>query len=477
MTAASSKAAGCRVRFAPSPTGHLHLGSLRSALFNWLFARHNNGTFLLRIEDTDLERSKDEYTKALLDALAWCGLQSDEPLVIQSQRLQLYKQAAAKLLAEGKAYRCTCSKQELANRLGTSAAEGGYTLYDGHCRNKVAIPDTSVPFAVRFAMPDKQEALEFDDLIRGLMSYARNQFDDFIIVRSDGMPTYNFSVVIDDAAMHITHIIRGEEHLINTPRQIELYKAFGWEVPAFAHIPLILGPTGAKLSKRDCATAVTDYMKAGFLPQALCNYLVRLGWSHGDQEIFTTDELINYFDLDQVGKKGAIFDNKKLDWVNSVYLKQADTKTLWSMLKEHIDPAFQERLSFWSDEQIATAIKLYQARAVTGSALYAAICQLYDGQFPYAETEIALLSAAAEPLSQITNLLAQCSTWDKSSLEQLIKAYCKEQNVPLANLGKPLRYALTGSYESPGIFELLALLGRNESMLRIERLMSNLKTH
>ena len=300
-----------RVRFAPSPTGHLHIGGLRAAIFNWLFARHHKGTFLLRIEDTDRERSKQEYTDAILDAFAWMGITSDEPLIIQSERINAHIVVIKKLLEEGKAYRCYCSQEEVLQRHVDAGGDAHFVKYDGKCRFQTS-QDRVGEHVVRFAIPSSVQHISFDDMIRGPITVASDELDDFIIARSDYSPMYNFVVVVDDAFMKITHVIRGEDHISNTPKQILLYQACGYEIPQFAHAPNILGPSGKKLSKREAAASVLEYRTMGYLPQALCNYLVRLGWSHGDQEVFSEQELIACFSLDAVGKKDQFLIKKSL---------------------------------------------------------------------------------------------------------------------------------------------------------------------
>ncbi len=286
-----------RVRFAPSPTGHLHIGGLRSAYFNWLFARHNNGKFLLRIEDTDLERSKKEYLEGILQAFAWCDIASDEPIVIQTERKARHVEVANKLLQEGKLYKCFCTQEDLENRLGGNAGtEEGYTRYDERCRDRQPqLDDASKSYALRVKIDRSRGPIVWNDLIRGEISFESTQLDDFIIVRSDGSPMYNFVVVVDDADMNISHVIRGEDHISNTPKQILLYEACGFALPEFGHVPLILGADGQRLSKRHAATSVMEYKNAGFLADALCNYLVRLGWAHGDQEFLLVKSLFLFF--------------------------------------------------------------------------------------------------------------------------------------------------------------------------------------
>ena len=311
------------VRFAPSPTGHLHIGGLRTAIFNWLFARHNNGAFLVRIEDTDKERSKPEYEHSILESLSWMGITTDEPITIQSARDAEHKKLIEKLIDEGKAYKCYCSLEDLVARLGYQE----HQKYDGFCKTHTP-DDPSKPYVVRFAVPRDKPTISFNDLIRGTVTFDFDQFDDFIIARSDSAPTYNFVVVVDDEDMNITHVIRGEDHISNTPKQIMLYHALGYQLPIFAHIPLILGPAGNRLSKRDAATSVLQYKQAGYLPAAFFNYLVRLGVAHGDQEVFSKEELVSLFKVKEVGKKSTIFDIQKLTWLNGVYIRKASPTNL-----------------------------------------------------------------------------------------------------------------------------------------------------
>jgi glutamyl-tRNA synthetase len=330
-----------RVRFAPSPTGHLHIGGLRTALFNWLFARHHGGAFLLRIEDTDVERSTKEYRDSILESFAWTELVHDEEIVTQSDRIEEHRKVADQLIANGKAYRCFCSPEEVASRYGHAAHEDFFVKYDGHCRTRLAqADDNDRSHVVRFKLPTDRNEIVFQDLIKGPITIGLDQLDDFIILRSGGYPMYNFVVVVDDAYMGITHIIRGEEHIINTPKQILLYEACEYSVPFFLFFSLILGPSGDKLSKRDGATSVVEYRREGYIPHALLNYLARLGWSHGDQEIFSLSELIEYFSLDRVGNKGAIFDFEKLAWINGMYIREMDEQSLIDAIIRDVDHNF-----------------------------------------------------------------------------------------------------------------------------------------
>lgn len=457
-----------RVRMAPSPTGYLHIGGLRTTLFNLLFAKHMQGKFLIRIEDTDVERSKPEYTQSILDAFAWCNIQADEPIVIQSQRLSRHKEVIEQLLAQGKAYRCYCTPDELKERLGLSAAdEGGYARYDGRCK---VLPVKNDPCAIRFAIPEGCNSVTFHDLVHGEITFQADLLDDFIMVRSDGTPMYNFVVVVDDADARISHVIRGDDHISNTPKQILLYQACGFKVPQFAHLPMILGEDGKRLSKRHAATAVFDYKKQGFLAEALCNYLVRLGWSHGDQEIFTREELISYFTLDGVGKKSSIFDTKKLEWMNGLYMRKLSAQQLLELITKDVDGTFKESLSAWTAQQLTFALELYKERAVTLVDLIAQIKTVYQAPDLFEEAEIAPYKDGKTHILMIelAQLLAQQESFEHKELSIQIKKWCQERGIALPQIGKPLRIALTGKTNSPGIFELLELVGKKESITRLE---------
>lgn len=457
-----------RVRFAPSPTGHLHIGGLRTAIFNWLYARHNNGTFLLRIEDTDLERSKPEYTESILSALQWTNIQSDEPIVIQTERFEQHKKVIEQLLKEKKAYRCYCTAAEIAQR--ENLPEGydpEFSKYDRHCRYNYS-PSEKRPYVVRFALPEDRDMIQFNDIIRGEVTFDINQFDDFIIARSDGRPMYNFVVVVDDADMKITHIIRGEDHISNTPKQIMLYQACGYAIPQFAHLPLILGSSGQRLSKRDAATSVIDYKQSGYLPDALINYLVRLGWSHGDQEIFSRQELIEYFTLENVGKKGAIFDMAKLGWVNSMYLKEADNKKLLESIKE-IRPRFQAELDKFNQEQILALIDLYKQRSTTLIELADEIKSIHDKSTPFLANDISawVTASMSEQLKTIANNFETMQEFTPAALQEYLKKLSAEHKVKLVHFAQPIRIALVRATAGAGVFELLSILGREESVKRI----------
>lgn len=468
-----------RVRFAPSPTGYLHVGGLRTALFNWLFARHNNGAFLIRIEDTDIERSEEKYTQSILESLYWTSIYPDEPILIQSERLSEHKKIISELIETDKAYRCFCTQEELEKRL--SKDDDSYFKYDEKCRDIVPRnEDLTKQFVVRFKIPNETEEIEFDDLIRGHLTFKRDQFDDFIILRSDGMPTYNFVVVADDAFMNITHILRGEDHISNTPKQILLYQACDYSIPLFGHIPLILGPDGSRLSKRHAATSVVEYKRNGFLPDALCNYLVRLGWSYGDQEIFTKDEMIKYFTIDHVGKKGAIFDIKKLEWVNNFYIKNCTAQELLQFIDKDVDSGFVKRVDKWKDERLLFALDLFKERINTLKELIKEIENLYNGPtvglFEQKEIQPWLTEETANVLNLIEEDLFRLEDFSQDAISDILKRRLKEKNWKLPFIAQPIRIALTGKLSSPGIYDLLFLLGKEESLRRIRNLIEFIKS-
>jgi glutamyl-tRNA synthetase len=459
-----------RVRFAPSPTGHLHIGGLRTALFNWLFARHYNGSFLMRIEDTDLERSKKEYTDSILESFAWVNIVSDEPIVVQSERINEHKKIIAQLLQEGKAYRCYCTAHEKSE----TAAQGGYTKYPGTCRNRTTTPDDAgKPYAVRFKLPEDQESVTFDDLIRGPITIGLDQIDDFIIARSDGTPMYNFVVVVDDAAMKITHVIRGEEHIANTPRQLLLYQACKYAVPQFAHLPMILGPDGNKLSKRDAATSVIDYKKNGYLPDALCNYLVRLGWAHGDQEIFTRQEMVDLFSLDHVGKKGAIFDQQKLDWLNGIYMRACENEQLLSLIRELYSDTINQ-LHDWNETDLLHAVGLYKERTSTLRQLIDVLYDLYKDPTTYNHLDIQkwISKETVIHLKDLTDQLEKLTSFSTETCTAVFKQIAQQYNLKLVMIAQPVRIALIGHSSGPGVFELLTLLGKDVVIRRLNKLIA-----
>ncbi|MCL4379959.1 glutamate--tRNA ligase [Candidatus Dependentiae bacterium] len=472
-----------RVRFAPSPTGNLHIGGLRTAFFNWLFAKHHGGKFLLRIEDTDVERSTATYQQAIIDAFAWVRIAADEPIVIQSQRLAEHQCLAKQLLAAGKAYKCFCTPAELDARLAQhhGIVNESDRKYDGYCRTAAAVAtqeQANKPYAIRFAMPDGDAELVVEDIIRGTVTFPREQFDDFVIVRSDGTPMYNFVVVADDHAMAITHVIRGEEHLINTPKQMLLYQAFGWQVPYFAHLPLILAPSGAKLSKRDAATSVIDYQQQGYLPDALLNYLVRLGWSHGDQEIFSREELIRYFTLDTIGKKGSIFDSAKLNWLNNQYMQQIGAHELMTAIQDNVWPDWLAHMPAFSREQVVELVSLYKERVATLRQLAAVIAAVAEVPRAYDMVAMApyLTPTLLPSLQVLMQELQAIAVWDLATVTATIKRVAQSQGVALPMIAHPLRCALVGTVTSPSIFALVTTISRPIVLSRIARFIEYLES-
>lgn len=424
-----------RVRFAPSPTGPLHIGSVRTALFNWLFARHHNGTYLLRVEDTDRVRSTPEFLQAQLNALSWLGIEADEEPTIQSSGLARHQEVMDQLVARDVLYE----------------KEG----------------------ALWFRVPTDVESVSFTDLIRGKITVPLNTVDDFVVRRSDGSPIYNFCVVVDDQDMAITHVIRGEDHISNTIKQLLLYEVFGWQAPQFAHLPLIVNSAGAPLSKRDGITDVDRYKQAGYLSDALLNYLVRLGWAHGDQEIFSREEMMQLFSLGGVGKKAAVFDADKLSWVNQQHLMKRSAKELVNeLIALELAPSESTTILGMPSVQAEAYIELYKARAVTLTALADAVTQLAHAPASTTLPNEApwLTPNTGRLLHQFVQAIQDTTSWDKQTLLAAGRQVVGAANVGLAQLGQPLRFALVGSTSSPGIFDIMAIMGRDESMARIHNL-------
>lgn len=465
-----------RVRFAPSPTGHLHIGGLRTALFNWLFARHHGGAFLLRIEDTDVERSTQEYRDSILHSFAWTQLEHDEEIVTQSERIKEHRHVAQQLIDAGKAYRCFCSPEDLAARYQRETGGDFFVMYDGHCRNRVAEKgDEAKQHVVRFKLPADRAEVSWDDLIKGTITISLEQMDDFIILRSGSFPMYNFVVVVDDAFMRITHIIRGEEHIVNTPKQILLNEACGYTVPRFGHLPLILGPSGDKLSKRDGATSVVEYRRDGYIPHALLNYLARLGWSHGDQEIFSLSELIEHFSLEHIGRTGAIFDFEKLAWVNSVYLKAMTEEEILDAIIRDIDTHFLTRFT-WNVETVKRVIALYKERVKTLKALVQEALLVHDGtsERDAADMEKWIIADTAQHLDAIIAVLEKQELFTHDDCAAVAKELAVTLGIKLVTLLQPIRLALLGKASGPGVFDLLAILGKTETVARLKALRASI---
>ncbi len=452
-----------RTRFAPSPTGMLHIGGARTALFAWLYARHTGGEFLLRIEDTDRERSTDEATQVILDGMKWLGLDWDGEPVFQASRQAEHIIAVDQLIEEGHAYRCYCSREQLDEMREAQRAAGKKPMYDGRCRHRSDRP-SGQPFVVRFRSPDEGETI-VRDLVLGDVCFPNAELDDLILVRSDGTPTYNLAVVADDAAMAISHVVRGSDHLNNTPRQIQLYEALGLPVPQFAHIPLIHGPDGAKMSKRHGAVAITEYREQGYLPAAVNNYLARLGWSHGDEEVFSSEKLIELFDLAQVGKAAARFDQAKLDWLNGHYLRESFPSELVGPVSDLMD------IELSGGPDLAAVIASLQERSknlvelANGARFFYAAPDSYDEKAVkknFRDATWPLLDAFIEQAGVLTE-------WSAESAHAVVTSICEAAEVNMGKLAQPIRILLSGGPVSPPIDLTLELLGREESLARIHK--------
>lgn len=458
-----------RVRFAPSPTGALHIGGVRTALFNWLYARHQNGTFILRIEDTDQTRSTDESIKVILDGMKWLGLDWDEGPYRQTERMDIYRQHAEQLLKEGKAYHCYCSPEELEARRKEALAAGRPPKYDRTCLKRKTPIEGRTP-ALRFLSSDEGQTV-VRDLIRGAVTFENKQLDDLILMRSDGFPTYNFAVVVDDVTMKISHVVRGDDHLNNTPRQIQIYRAFGFEPPEFAHLPMILGSDKTKLSKRHGATAVTEYKDLGYLPEALVNYLARLGWSHGDQEVFSAKELVEKFTFENVGKAAAVFNPEKLLWLNHHYIQQADPGRLAGLLlellkKDGIVKDGKEPDSAW----MRKLVKILTERSHT-------LVEMKTASLPFIQDEIVmdekaktkhLTQDAAPLLTELAEKLGTLDPFTHDGIEKTFNDVVAAKGIKLGKVAQPVRVALTGGTVSPGIHEVIEVMGRDKTLKRIE---------
>ena len=456
-------------RFAPSPTGFLHIGGARTALFNWLFARRTGGTYLLRIEDTDRARSTTEAVDAILDGLDWLGLGGDQPPVFQHTRAARHVEVARELLARGRAYRCYCTPAELTEMRKKARAEGKTALYDGRWRDRdPADAPPGVDPVIRLKTPLGGETT-ITDRVQGPVAVANEAIDDFILLRADGSPTYMHSVVVDDHDMGITHVIRGADHLNNAFRQLQLFRAMEWPEPEFAHVPLIHGPDGARMSKRHGATGVETYRDMGYLADALCNYLLRLGWSHGDHEIIDRDQAIAWFDLADIGRSPARFDQTRLDTMNAHYLRTADPGHLAPMVLARLGTRSDIDLTDESRERIRRGFSGVASRARTMADLADGLA-FYAARLPLTMTERAaklLDPGARDRLRDLLPQLAGEENWTAEALEACVRRYAEELDVKLGAVAQPLRAALTGSHASPGLFEVMAILGQTEVCARI----------
>ena len=455
-------------RFAPSPTGHLHIGGARTAIFCWLMARHYGGEFHLRIEDTDLERSKQEYTDSILASMRWLGLDWDGPLNYQTQRAALYNQYVDRLLESGQAYWCSCTPEEVEAMREDARAKGLKPRYNGRCRHRDVGPGEG--HCVRLKAPLSGKIV-FEDMVKGTIAVDVSELDDMVIRRADGMPTYNMAVVVDDYEMGITHVIRGDDHVSNTPKQILIYQALGLPVPTFGHVPMILGPDKQKLSKRHGARAVIEYQNDGLLPQALVNYLVRLGWSHGDQEIFSLDELVKLFDGGSLNAAAAAFDPNKLQWLNAHYMRSLPVEELASLTMPFVAAAgFPDA----SPEQVEALCPLFRERASNLKDLAAAFRPLLVSAADLATADADLPKVAKaltdEACAHITALRAELERvdfGDAAALEQAIQDYVSGNGLKFKQVGPPLRAALLGYMGGPHLHEVMHFIGREETLRRM----------
>ena len=456
-----------KTRFAPSPTGVLHVGGARTALFCWLYTKKVDGRFVLRIEDTDLERSTPESVQAILDAMQWLGLDYDEGPYYQTQRFERYLEVIKQLIEQGHAYYCECSRERLDDLREQQMAAKQKPRYDGCCRELGLQADSGKPMVVRFNNP-QQGFVRFLDHVKGEISVSNSELDDLIIARSDGSPTYNLSVVVDDMDMGISHVLRGDDHVNNTPRQINILNALAAPVPEYAHVPMILGDDGKRLSKRHGAVGVMEYFAAGYLPEALLNYLVRLGWSHGDQEIFTLQEMIDNFSLDGLNKSASSFNTDKLKWVNQQYLMSSPLDRIVQLVKQRLDLL---ELDYDDDFEFATVVDLYRQRVFTINELVDSILYCFQDFAAYDEkaAQKVLKPAALEPLQRLLDLLAELDTWNALSIHAVVAKVTEELEVGMGKVGQPLRVAVTGGSFSPPIDQTVELLGKERSMHRIQR--------
>jgi glutamyl-tRNA synthetase len=464
---------GVVTRYAPSPTGALHIGGARTALFNWAFARHEGGQFLLRVEDTDRERSTLESEKLVLEALEWIGLTWDpvpgtSGIPRQSERGARYREAIAELVARGHAYRCTCTEAEVEAMRERAKSRGEKPRYDRTCRDKNLGPDCALPFCIRLRVPETGGLTRWNDLIAGPAGEDAAELDDFVIARSDGSAIYHFAVVVDDHDMGITHVIRGREHMTSTPRQLLIYQGMGWEAPQFAHVPLLVEPGGKKLSKRQDSVSVQSYRDRGFCPEAVLNYIARLGWGHGDLEIFSQADLARLFTLDGVGQSPSQVHDDKLIWLSQQYLKSLPRERLLSHLQRFLDAEAHRPVTV--DDGLCRLIDLLRERSKTLVEM-AALARFYyvDELTVDAKAAAKFLKAEARPrLGELRAALGSLERWDRASLEAAFQKVIASHGLELGALAQPVRVAVTGGTVSPPIFETLEVLGRARTLSRLD---------
>jgi glutamyl-tRNA synthetase len=464
-----------RTRFAPSPTGYLHIGGARTALYSWLYARKHGGTFVLRIEDTDVGRSTPESANAILEGMAWLGLDYDQGPYFQTQRLERYREIVDRLLEEGRAYRCYCTKEDLDAMRATQLARREKPRYDGRCRSRTGLPPPGVEPVVRLKTP-RDGHVVVDDLVKGKVLFQNSELDDLVLARSDGTPTYNFAVVVDDWDMGVTHVVRGDDHLNNTPRQINILKALSAPIPVHAHIPMILGEDAKRLSKRHGAVSVMQYREDGYLPEALLNYLVRLGWSYGDQEVFSVGEMIERFDLKDIHRSPAIFNPGKLLWLNQHYLKSSDAAHVarhlaWHMGQAGIDPA--------DGPDLLDVVLAQRERAKTLVEMAANSAFIYRDFEGYDAKDAAkhLTRDATLPLGMLRERLAGLERWNAAAIHEVVQAVADACGIKVGKLAQPLRVALAGRAVSPPIDVTTCLVGRDKTVQRITQAMDYVRLH
>jgi len=465
-----------RVRFAPSPTGYLHIGGARTAVFNWLFARHLNGKFLLRIEDTDFSRSDKKMVQAIFDGLRWLGLDWDENVIFQSDRLNLYQNFCQQLIDSGNAYYCYCSQERLAALRNSNDKDRGAYFYDKHCRNlseekKQELEKQNIPRVIRFKV-DPGKTI-FKDEIHGSLTFENDEIDDFVILRSDNIPTYHLAVVVDDFEIKITHVIRGDDHLTNTPKQVLLYKALNWNVPRFVHVPLILGSDKKRLSKRHGATSVSDFENQGYLPEAMLNFLALLGWSPGNnQEVLDKQALIKNFDLTKINKNSAIFDETKLSWMNSQYINQTSIDDLYQSLLPFLKKKQDFNIGNYSERYIKLSIEMLKSRLRTLTDFVEYGYYFFKDPEKYDEKAVKKHwrgENLIERLGESKSTLANLKDFEAENIEILIRQLAEKLNVGAGKLIHPIRIALTGVAVSPGLFELIAVLGKDVTVRRLDK--------
>jgi len=453
-----------KTRFAPSPTGSLHIGGVRTALFSWLYARHHHGEFILRVEDTDRERSTDEAIQIILDGMTWLELDHDGEIVYQTQRFDRYKEIIQQLLESEHAYYCNCSKERLEKLRNEAMSKGEKPRYDGHCRNLTIDPENAV---IRFKNP-VDGAVIVDDAIQGRVVFQNEELDDLIIARSDNTPTYNLTVVVDDMDMEITHVIRGDDHLNNTPRQMNILSALGASLPNYAHIPMILGPGGKKLTKRDGAASVLQYRDDGYLPDALLNYLVRLGWSHADEEIFSRQQMIDLFDIKDVNKSASSINPEKLIWLNQHYLKNAENDSLAIAIKTQLD-AFGIDIANGPELHGLIEVQKHRTETIKDMAEQSKCFYQDFDEFDANAAKKHLRPVILEPLQKLYQIFEALNDWKNESIKQAIEDVAAKFEINMGKLGQPLRVAVTGNGISPNIDDTVRLMGKDKTLKRLKK--------